>query len=85
MAHMAWQERIEVNPKILVGKPLIKGTRISIALILELLAHGWGQKEILRNYPQLREEDITAALEYSAHPSTIRGIYLRVAQKSYTA
>lgn len=61
-----WRERITVNPKILVGKPVVKGTRISVDFILELLAHGWTYEKILKNYPQLQEDDIYAALEYSA-------------------
>ncbi len=62
-----WRERIVVNPKILVGKPIIKGTRISVDFILELLAHGWINEQILKNYPQLKKEDISAVLEYSSH------------------
>ena len=58
--------RIEANPKIMVGKPVIKGTRLTVDFILELLAHGWTYKQIFKNYPQLKEEDIHAALEYSA-------------------
>ena len=62
---MEYQERIEINPDILVGKPIIKGTRISIEFIVELLSSGWDIKQILDNYPQLKREDILAALQYS--------------------
>jgi len=62
---MRYKERIEMNPNILVGKPIIKGTRISVEFILELLASGWDTVEILKNYPQLTKEDILAAIEYS--------------------
>lgn len=62
-----WREKIEINPKIAVGKPIIKGTRITVDLILELLAQGWTIEQILKNYPQLKKEDISAALEYSSH------------------
>lgn len=58
--------RIVFNSKILKGKPIIKGTRISVDLILELLANGWSFEEILKNYPQLKKGDILAALKYSA-------------------
>ena len=58
-------ERIEFNPKILVGKAIIKGTRISVEFLLELLASGWSHQTILDNYPQLQEEDIFAALAYA--------------------
>ncbi len=61
-----WKKRIVLNPKVMVGKPVIKGTRLTIEFILELLAHGWSHEKIFRNYPQLQERDIQAALEYSA-------------------
>jgi uncharacterized protein (DUF433 family) len=63
---MSWQERIEVNPKVLVGKPVIRGTRLSVELILELLAERWSHDQILKSYPQLTEEDIWAVLQYAA-------------------
>jgi uncharacterized protein (DUF433 family) len=62
---MRYKERIEINPDVLVGKPIIKGTRISVEFILELLASGWGTEQILKNYPQLTKDDILAAIEYS--------------------
>ncbi len=55
------QERIEVNPAILVGKPVIKGTRLAVEFLLELIAEGWSTDEILRNYPQLTVDDLRAA------------------------
>lgn len=60
-------ERIEINPHILVGKPVIKGTRISVSLILNLLAHDYSIARILEAYPQLTEEDVKAAMEYASH------------------
>jgi len=60
-----WRERIVIDPKILRGKPIIKGTRISVELILELLAGGWTKEAITENYPQIRKEDISAALHYA--------------------
>jgi uncharacterized protein (DUF433 family) len=63
---MDWRERIEVNPKILLGKPIIKGTRLAAEFVLELLAERWTHEEILKSYPQLTEEDIWAVLSYSA-------------------
>jgi uncharacterized protein (DUF433 family) len=62
---MRYKERIEINPDVLVGKPIIKGTRISVEFILELLASGWGTEQILKNYSQLTKDDILAAIEYS--------------------
>lgn len=59
-------KRIEVNPKILGGKPVIKGTRIPVYLILELLSAGYDFKRIIEAYPHLTEDDIKAAVEYAA-------------------
>ncbi|MEK6909108.1 MAG: DUF433 domain-containing protein [Nanoarchaeota archaeon] len=70
-----WQSRIDVDPNILVGKPIIRGTRLSVYFILELLAQGWTIDKILRNYPQLKKEDIKAALEYSAHALKLESVY----------
>ncbi len=58
-------KRIVCDPDILDGKPVIKGTRISIEFLLELLANNWTHEEIMENYPQIKKEDILAALEYS--------------------
>jgi uncharacterized protein (DUF433 family) len=61
-----WQERIVVDPRILVGKPVIKGTRLAVEFLLELLAEGWTQEQILENYPPLTADDLLAALHYAA-------------------
>ncbi len=58
--------RISVNPEIMVGKPVIKGTRIPVDLIVRLVAQGLSVKEILEDYPRLTKKDIRAALLYSA-------------------
>lgn len=60
-------ERITANREVLGGKPIIKGTRISVEFILELLASGVTEGEILQDYPHLTKEDIQACLEYAAH------------------
>jgi len=70
-----WRERIILNPKIMVGKPIIKGTRLSVDFLLDLLAQGWTNEQIIRNYPQLKKEDIRAALEYSAHSLKLETLY----------
>ena len=57
--------RITFNPKVLAGKPIIRGLRISVAMILELLAKGATTSEILEDYPELEPEDIQAALFYA--------------------
>lgn len=71
-----WRKRIVIDPKILVGKPIVKGTRISVDFILNLLAQGWDVETIIKNYPQLKEEDIRAALEYSSHALQLETIEL---------
>lgn len=58
--------RIERNPQIMFGKPVIKGTRLTVEIILEKLAYGETEEEILKEYPFLKKEDIKAALLYAA-------------------
>jgi uncharacterized protein (DUF433 family) len=62
---MNWQDRIVVDPGILVGKPVVKGTRLAVEFIIDLLAQGWTEAEILRNYPGLTREDVRACLVYA--------------------
>ncbi|MCH8207961.1 MAG: DUF433 domain-containing protein [Nitrospinae bacterium] len=62
---MDWRERIVGDQKVLAGKPVIKGTRISVELVIDLLANGWTREQILRNYPHLSAEDIAACLHYA--------------------
>ena len=62
---MPWQERINIDPEILVGKPVVKGTRLAVDFIVGLLAEGWSEADILRNYPGLALADIRACLAYA--------------------
>lgn len=62
---MDWKERIGIDPAILVGKPVIKGTRIAVEFIMDLLAQGWSEQEILENYPGIAHEDIIACFRYA--------------------
>ena len=57
--------RITVDPKVLAGKPIIKGTRISVEFVLELLSSGMTVNDVLKEYPHLKREDVLAALEYA--------------------
>ena len=59
-------ERIAVDPNVLAGKPVIKGTRIPIYLIIELIASGMTIKDVLKEYPELKEDDVKAALLYAS-------------------
>lgn len=62
---MSLLERIELNPRVCNGKPVIKGTRIPVSLIIELVAEGEQWDKILAGYPELTREDIHAALHYA--------------------
>ncbi|MBI1770662.1 MAG: DUF433 domain-containing protein [Bacteroidetes bacterium] len=61
---MNWKDHIVSDTEILLGKPTIKGTRISIELILDLLANGWTEKKIFESYPKLTENDLKAVFAY---------------------
>ena len=61
-----WQDRIVIDPAILVGKPVIKGTRPAVEFLLDLMAEGWSAGQILSNYPGSTDEDLRAVLHYSA-------------------
>ena len=60
------QTRIVINPQVMVGKPVIRGTRITVELIVRMFAQGITEQEILREYPRLKTEDLRAALAYAA-------------------
>jgi uncharacterized protein (DUF433 family) len=59
-------DKITIDPEVMVGKPVIKGTRITVQLIVQLLANGATEAEILDDYPDLNKEDIKAALLYAS-------------------
>ena len=63
---MATNDRIEINPKVMMGKPVIRGTRITVELILRKLAEGATEGELLDGYPRLTPDDIRAAIAYAA-------------------
>ena len=63
---MSWQDRIIVDSKVLTGKPIVRGTRISVELVVDLLAAGWSHRQILDSYPHLTEEDVRACLSYAS-------------------
>jgi uncharacterized protein (DUF433 family) len=71
---MSWQDRIVIDPEILVGEPVVKGTRLAVDFVIDLLAQGWTEMEILRNYPGLTQEDIRACLVYARAERTGRDI-----------
>jgi len=61
-----WQTRIVIDPQILVGKPTVRGTRLAVEFIIDLLAQGWTEADILHNYPGLTHEDVQACLSYAS-------------------
>jgi uncharacterized protein (DUF433 family) len=63
--HPAWHDRIELDPKVLTGKPVVRGTRIAVEFVVEVLARGWTVEQVLREY-DLRPEDVKACLAYAA-------------------
>jgi uncharacterized protein (DUF433 family) len=73
--------RVEINPKILNGKPIIKGTRISVELIIKLIAEGWKEEDIIKEYPSLKKDDIKAALYYAEKVLSGEEVYPIIAKK----
>jgi len=79
---MIWQDRIVIDPAILAGKPVIKGTRLAVEFVIGLLAQGWSESEILRNYPGLAHEDVQACLSYARDLLREERIYpLKISQE----
>ena len=73
---MTPNERITVDPSVLTGKPIIKGTRISVEFVIDLLARGWSTEEILREYNHLSQQDIQACLAYASEVLQSERVYL---------
>ncbi len=59
-------DRIEINPKICLGQPVIRGTRITVSIILKLLANGRSIKDVIEDYPELEVADVQEAMKYAA-------------------
>jgi uncharacterized protein (DUF433 family) len=76
---MTFHDRIEINPKIMLGKPVIRGTRITVELIIRKLSEGADEKALLEAYPRLTSDDIHAALRYAADPLAHEEVVLSAA------
>lgn len=63
--NMDWQERIVADEAVLTGKPVVRGTRLAVEFIIDLLAQGWSETDILANYPRLSTDEIRACLRYA--------------------
>lgn len=72
---MEWRDRITIDPDILVGKPVIKGTRLAVEFILDLMSQGWSEADILENYPGLQREDIQACFSYASETISSETVY----------
>jgi uncharacterized protein (DUF433 family) len=73
---MDWKERIVIDPGILVGKPIIKGTRLAVEFIIDLMAQGWAEEDILQNYPGITRQDIQACLAYASEILRLEKVYV---------
>ncbi len=80
---MDWQDRITVDPKVLVGKPVIKGTRVAVEFVIDLLARGWTMDRIVREY-DLTPEDIRACLAYASEILKSERVYIVPSKDSST-
>lgn len=63
---MDWRDKINLNPSVLAGKPLVRGSRLSVDFILGLMGQGWSEIDVPRNYPGITHEDIAACLQYAS-------------------
>jgi len=63
---MNWKDRITLDPSVLTGKPVIRGTRLAVDFILGLMGQGWTEADIIRNYPELTHDDLVACLQYAS-------------------
>ena len=73
---MDWHDRISLDPRVLVGKPVIKGTRIAVEFVVDLLGRGWTREQILKEYDHLTPEDIQACLAYASEVLKSERVYL---------
>ena len=72
---MSWQDYIHSDSEVLLGKPVVKGTRLSIEFLLSLFAAGWTQEQILENYPSLTSEALRAVFAFTAEAMQEESLY----------
>ena len=65
MPNIDWRQFIHSDPEVLLGKPVVKGTRLAVEFILGLFAEGWTQKQVIENYPNLTEESLRAVFAFA--------------------
>lgn len=66
MAAIEWKNYIHSDPDVLLGKPVVKGTRLSVEFILELFAQGWEEQQVIENYPTLSKDSVRAVFAFAA-------------------
>lgn len=72
---MAWQDLITLDPAVLAGKPVIAGTRLAVEFVVGLLARGWTEADIRKNYPGITHEHIAACLQYASEVLKTERVY----------
>ena len=73
---MDWRKRIVLDPEVLAGKPSVKGTRIAVEFIIDLLGRGWTAEQVLKEYDHLTAEDIQACLAYASETLKSERVYV---------
>ena len=73
---MTWQDRIAIDSKVLVGKPVVRNTRIAVEFVIDLLGRGWTIEQVLKEYDHLTAEDIQACLAYASEVLKSERVYL---------
>ena len=69
------EDRIVIDPEVLVGKPVVRGTRLAVEFIIDLFAQGWSERDVLNNYPGLTKEDIQACFAYASRTLKSERVY----------
>jgi uncharacterized protein (DUF433 family) len=72
---MSWRDRIELDPEVLVGKPVVRGTRLAVEFVLEMIASGVSEQDVLSNYPRLTHADILACVACAAEALKSERVY----------
>lgn len=72
---MDWRERIVVDPKVLAGKPIVKGTRMAVEFVIDLLGRGWTVEQVLEQYDHLSRDDVQACLAYAGEVLKAERVY----------
>lgn len=73
---MTWEDRIVVDGGVLSGKPIVKGTRIAVEFVIDLLGRGWTIEQVLREYDQLAASDVQACLAYASEVLKSERVYM---------